>query len=303
MLISAKGKFQGVWPVMVTPYKYDKSIDWECYCALLDWYIEQGVNGIFALCLSSEMFFLTPEERIAIVRAAVKRCNGIVPVIAVGSMGNDLDDHVRFSLQLVDEGVDAVMLTIPEFCESAADLRDYYLRMADRLPVMLGLYECPVPKRRTLPLDLVRELARTERFGPYKETSGRLNEIVDKATSSSGTQLSVMLGNSAWFADAAGSGIGGLMAIVVNVLPRLCVQIWKAINNGAAAQADHDILCVAESLIRLEYPLTAQHVLARQGLPISPRSRATDICISPSTLRFLEGGWRHIESVAQLCNR
>ena len=58
----------GVWPVMLTPFTDDNEVDYEALGKLVDWYIENGVAGLFADCQSSEMFYLSLEERIKIAR-------------------------------------------------------------------------------------------------------------------------------------------------------------------------------------------------------------------------------------------
>ena len=50
---------RGVYPVMLTPFTEDDQVDYESLGRLVDWYIEKGVDGLFADCQSSEMFFLS----------------------------------------------------------------------------------------------------------------------------------------------------------------------------------------------------------------------------------------------------
>ena len=42
----------GIYPTMITPYK-DGKIDYEGVNNLVNWYYENGCNGIFAVCQSS----------------------------------------------------------------------------------------------------------------------------------------------------------------------------------------------------------------------------------------------------------
>ena len=51
---------------------------------LTEWYIQSGVAGIFSVCLSSEMYQLSNEERLAIARRVVEKAAGRVPVVAGG---------------------------------------------------------------------------------------------------------------------------------------------------------------------------------------------------------------------------
>ncbi len=54
----------GVWrPVMITPFTEDNKIDYDAVLRIIEWYDKNGVDGIFAVCQSSEMFELSPQER------------------------------------------------------------------------------------------------------------------------------------------------------------------------------------------------------------------------------------------------
>lgn len=70
----------GVWPVMLTPFRDDGTMDWSGLDALIEWYVSAGATGLFAVCLSSEMYKLTPEERVRLAKHVVQRAAGRVPV-------------------------------------------------------------------------------------------------------------------------------------------------------------------------------------------------------------------------------
>ena len=54
---------KGVYPVMITPFTADNQVDWEAVDQIVEFYAKLGCDGIFAVCQSSEMFFLTEDER------------------------------------------------------------------------------------------------------------------------------------------------------------------------------------------------------------------------------------------------
>lgn len=56
----------GVWPVMITPWTEDNKPDFKAIQQLCDWYVEKGCTGIFAVCQSSEMAYLTEQEKLDI---------------------------------------------------------------------------------------------------------------------------------------------------------------------------------------------------------------------------------------------
>lgn len=46
----------GVYPTMITPFTKDNKIDYAAVEALINWYAGKKVDGIFAICQSSEIF-------------------------------------------------------------------------------------------------------------------------------------------------------------------------------------------------------------------------------------------------------
>ncbi len=74
-----------------------------------------GVKGYFANCQSSEMYFLSPDERLAITRNVVQRVNGRMPVVATGSFGKSLVEKAEFARKIYQAGIDAVIMITGHF--------------------------------------------------------------------------------------------------------------------------------------------------------------------------------------------
>ncbi|MBQ7792788.1 MAG: dihydrodipicolinate synthase family protein, partial [Clostridia bacterium] len=81
----------GIYPTMITPYKRSGEIDFDNVRKLVDWYIEKGCSGIFAVCQSSEMVYLSLKERVALAEAVVDQANGRINVVASGHCGNSIE--------------------------------------------------------------------------------------------------------------------------------------------------------------------------------------------------------------------
>ena len=56
----------GAYPTMITPYKKDGSVDLDTAEKYVRWYFEKGCAGIFAVCQSSEIAYLSVDERVAL---------------------------------------------------------------------------------------------------------------------------------------------------------------------------------------------------------------------------------------------
>ena len=53
----------GIYPTMIAPYASDGRLDEEALRKLVRWYGRKGCQGFFAACQSSEVFYLSMEER------------------------------------------------------------------------------------------------------------------------------------------------------------------------------------------------------------------------------------------------
>jgi len=97
-------------PVMLTPFKEDGKIDFDGLTRLTEFYIQAGAKGLFANCQSSEMFYLSDEERLSIVKHTIKVADGKVPVVAVGNFGTTIAEQSDFVCKIYDAGVKAVII-------------------------------------------------------------------------------------------------------------------------------------------------------------------------------------------------
>src|SRR5919106_340774 len=134
-------------PVMITPFNLKARVDLDVVNNLVDFYLTAGVKGLFANCLSSEMFSITEDERLELTQHIVKYVNGRVPVVATGSFGLTIEDKAEFSKKIYDTGIDAVVLITGHYA-NVDDSDDILLRNFGKMfhlteEIPLGLYECP----------------------------------------------------------------------------------------------------------------------------------------------------------------
>jgi len=280
--------FQGAWPTMVTPFDENLKIDSGAYRAMIAWYLQHRVGGLYANCLSSEMYHLSDEERLLLAREAVRAAGGRVPVAATGNLGRTQAEHVALCRRMADEGVDVVMLVIPEFLDGDADLERYFLSVAEQVEAPLGLYECPVPRNLHLSVDLVRRLARTRRFVAFKETSCEIDKIRAHLAATRDTPLAVLQANTPYLLDAVRAGTPGSMTIAAIWLPELVAEvIERAQANLPSADELHAQLCAMKLAQRSVHPLGSKYLLGKRGLPLSARGRAFP-ALRAETIRALD---------------
>src|SRR5690606_38521920 len=110
-------------PVMLTPFREDLTLDSYCLEKLIEFYRRSGAGGLFANCLSSEMYQLNRQEQLHVAAITVKQVGNHIPVVATGSFGENLEDKIHCAKQMAETGVDAVVLITSHFADKGEDTR------------------------------------------------------------------------------------------------------------------------------------------------------------------------------------
>ncbi len=277
---------EGVWPVMLTPFRSGGGLDWKAADALVDWYVARGAAGIFTSCLSSEMYRLTSGERLRLAARTARRSAGRVPVAAAGAFGETLSRQADMVKRFADTGVAAVVLTVNQLA-SEHDTEARWQRRAEALfrlcpDIPLGLYECPEPYPRTLSPKLLRWAAETHRVIFYKDTCCSLRAIRAKLHAAAGTPLAWFNAHAPTLLESLRAGGQGYCGIAANCYPELfawlCAQFRR---HPGACRRLQGFLTLADMSVRHGYPASAKRFLALLGLPIGPSCRVPSAAASP----------------------
>ena len=109
----------GVFPTMITPYKKDGSVDYQGVETLVEWYWNKGCDGIFAVCQSSEILFLTLEERVQIGKTVVDKAKALasadksrkpMKIVVSGHISDSFEEQVEELTAMSNVGADALIL-------------------------------------------------------------------------------------------------------------------------------------------------------------------------------------------------
>lgn len=262
----------GVWPVMLTPFTVDNQIDFVALEKLVNWYIDAGVSGLFAVCQSSEMFFLSLEERVALSSAVVKCTAGRVPVISSGQLSTNLEEQIKEVNAIAATGADAVILLSNQFAspEESDDIWwDNLSLLLNRIDpaIKLGFYECPYPYKRVISPALLQRCANTKRFFIMKDTCCDENLIEEKLAAIYGTNLSLFNANTATLLDSLRKGCCGYSGIMANFHPDLYVWLCKFFQKyPRQAEILQGILTMCSYIEKQLYPVNAKYALSLRGL-------------------------------------
>lgn len=272
----------GVWPTMITPYHEDGRIDWDALEKLVEWHIERGVAGLFAVCQSSEMFHLSLRERLELARMSIKFAAGRVPVLVSGHVADSLDDQIEEAKMMTDTGADAFILVTNRLAKrhESDDVfkrnLELFLDRFDR-DILLGFYECPAPYKRLISPELMRFIVKTGRFGFLKDTSCRMGDIKAKLEAARGSGFKLFNANAATLLASLRAGASGYSGIMTHFHSDLYVWLcrnWASLPQEA--EELQDFLGLASVIEYQLYPVNAMYALQLERLPIKLYSRRAD---------------------------
>lgn len=128
----------GVIPILPTPFADNGAIDEDSLGRVVDYVLAHQVDGVAVLGMASEGFALTESERDTVIRCAVERVAGRVPVVA--GCSHNSPEAVRQLAQDSHKAGAAAVMTMPPTLGSAspAEMTRYFAGAADAgLPVMV----------------------------------------------------------------------------------------------------------------------------------------------------------------------
>ncbi|MFN3722755.1 MAG: dihydrodipicolinate synthase family protein [Paracoccaceae bacterium] len=262
---------QGIFPVVITPFKPDNTIDWDGYARLIDWYIANGSHGLFAVCQSSEMLFLSLEERRDLARFSVEHVAGRVPVVASGHISAAMEDQKAELRAVADTGVDAVVLVTNRLAAADEGSTVFRARMDDLLTALpsdmaLGLYECPAPYRRLLTDDEVSWCAQSGRFAFLKDVTCDLEHVKRRLKLVAGSPLAINNANAAIAWPAILAGGHGFSGVMNNFHPDLYRWLMDHGRAHPELAAEMDTFLVLSAMSEgMGYPKLAKHYHRRIG--------------------------------------
>lgn len=272
---------KGFIPVMLTPFMENGAVDYDGLTQLTELYLDAGAAGLFANCLSSEMFELSNEERLSVTKHVVEVANGAVPVVATATFGGDIAGQAEFVKKMYDTGIDAAIVItnmLADEHETMAVFEDrthQLLALTDGIP--LGFYECPDPYKRVLSAEQLKGFVDTGRVTYHKDTCLDIELVTAKLEATKDTLAFGLY--DAYMVHAVTSlkaGSAGLSCIQGNYFPELVVWLCA---HYADEQRIEEVDQVQQFFIdHMEvmhdvYPVVAKYFLQRRGIHISTFAR------------------------------
>jgi 4-hydroxy-tetrahydrodipicolinate synthase len=230
-----KHVIEGCLTALVTPFKAGR-VDFEALAKLVDWQIENGIDGIVAVGTTGESATLDVEEHVAVIAAAVKAARGRVPVIA-GAGGNATAEALALTKASEDAGADALLHVTPYYNRPNQEgLYQHFAAIARATKLPVVLYNVPTRTACDLLTDTVARLCEFSNIVAIKDATGNLvrgGELIAKV----GERLVVLSGDDGTTFPLYALGARGVISVISNIAPKDMAEMWDHVKAGNWDQA------------------------------------------------------------------
>ncbi len=229
--------FKGVFSVVPTPLLENQEVDYRGLEVLIRFYVDQGCHGLLVLGSYGELPYFTFDERIEIVRRAVRAVDGHVPVIAcVGYCG--LREAALFLEKTKHIPLDGYLAVLPTYFRVAhADCLRYYRDLGTITDRPLLYYHIPQLTGISPSPGQLSELLNLGCISGIKDSSMNLGTLKRTASLMGKAGLPYFAGSGFLLLETLGHGGAGVMCTVASLSPRTVVDCYDAYSAGDHVRA------------------------------------------------------------------
>jgi 4-hydroxy-tetrahydrodipicolinate synthase len=221
----------GVYPAVTTQFDASLALDISATQRVQDAMVRDGVDGLVVIGTVGENNSLEPDEKRAVVRAAVESVNGRAPVIA-GVSELTTKRAVDFARDAEKLGADALMvLPAMVYVPTREELLAHFRAVAGASGLPIMLYNNPLAYRVSLSLEDLKDLAAEKTIVAIKESaidSRRITDIINAI----GGKLEVLVGLDDLALEGLLLGATGWVSGLTNAFPEESVALVKAARAG-----------------------------------------------------------------------
>jgi 1-pyrroline-4-hydroxy-2-carboxylate deaminase len=171
--------WSGYWPACPTPFTSGGEVDVESLRALIDWYLGEGMHGIFFNGTTGEWFSQTSDERRLVAETAVEQVGGRATVV-IGCTSLTARQAVDLGRHALAIGADGIGSTPPPYAKTYPDETvRYYQDISDALDAPIMVYNWPHGTSVDIGPDLAERIAAVENVVAIKDSTPSLEQFFE----------------------------------------------------------------------------------------------------------------------------
>lgn len=279
-------KFKGLFAALLTPFNEDSSINFDSLEKLVEFNIQNGIDGFYVGGSTGEGLLLSIEERMQVFECVKKATKGRATLIAhVGTICTL--DAIKMAKKAEELEYDAISAVAPYYYGFTLDaVLGYYNDIVNSTKLPMIIYNFPNSGGFTLTKDIANKLFENEKFIGIKHTSNDMFAL--NQFKKLNREIVVYNGFDETLLAGLSMGADGAIGSTYNFMGKKFKKIMSCFNSGEIETAKalqneaNDIIC---EMIKYGVFQSEKAILTEMGidmgdcrkpfLPISDECRAS----------------------------
>jgi 1-pyrroline-4-hydroxy-2-carboxylate deaminase len=219
-------KWEGVYPALTTKFTADDKLDFQLFEKNLNAQLAAGVQGIILGGTLGEASVLSNNEKFDLVKFAVEKVQGKVPVVM-----NIAEGSTREALKLAGEakkhGASGLMMLPPmRYKSDHRETVQYFKAVAESTDLPIMVYNNPVDYKIEVTLDMFDELTEYKNIQAVKESTRDVSNVT-RMINRFGDRFKILCGVDTIAMEEIMLGAHGWVAGLVCAFPKETVAVYN----------------------------------------------------------------------------
>jgi 4-hydroxy-tetrahydrodipicolinate synthase len=228
--------FRGTYTAIVTPFKEGR-IDEDGFRKLIDFQIDNGIDGIVPVGTTGEAATLDYDEHLRVIEIAVQQANGRCKIVA-GTGSNSTREAIELTQKAEKLGIDGALLASPYYNKPTQEgVYRHYRAIAESTSLNLMLYNVPGRTAGEIGIETCARLARDcQRIVSIKEAGGS-TERVSALRNVVPPDFTVLSGDDAQTLPFMAVGAVGVVSVASNIIPKPMAELVSNFLEGRPTES------------------------------------------------------------------
>jgi 4-hydroxy-tetrahydrodipicolinate synthase len=229
-------QWKGVFPALTTKFTADDQLDLPLFEKNLEEQLDAGVNGVILGGTLGEASVLSTDEKEILVKFAIQKVAGKVPVIINIAEGSTREaiQQAKFAKEWGAQGI--MMLPPMRYKTDHRETVAYFKTVAESTDLPIMIYNNPVDYKIEVTLDMFAELASCANIQAIKESTRDITNVT-RLMNRFGDRFKILCGVDTLAMEELVMGADGWVAGLVCAFPRETVAIYRLVKAGHIAEA------------------------------------------------------------------
>ncbi len=263
---------KGIVIPVVTPLTPDGKFNEAVYRQLLDYFVENGVHGVFPFGTTGEFYAFDNGFYRHVLEVTKDHVQGKMDIYA-GANHITTKGAIEIAKIAEELGVDALSVLTPMFISQTQDeVRKYYETIADATSLPIVVYNNKPKTNVTVEPATMAKLAQIPNIVAVKDSTGDFTNTEEYIRLTRGVEdFSVLMGRDTLIYGALCYGCTGAIASCANVAPRIAVDIYEHFQKGdhkAALESQFRLSALRIATNMGTFPVVLKEALEMIGIPV-----------------------------------